>query len=377
MDKIRTDSTGKLGFGLMRLPKKGLAIDIEKTSRMVDLFMEAGFTYFDTAFVYPGSEAAARKALIERYPRDSYTLATKLMASFAPTEKAAKEEFETSLDRTGAGYFDYYLLHALDAGNYKKYEKFHLWDFVREEKEKGRIKHYGFSFHDTPELLDKILTDHPEAEFVQLQINYADWEKPSVQSRGIYEVARKHDKPIVVMEPIRGGSLADPPKEIREIFDRADPRASYASWAVRFAASLEGILTVLSGMSDEDQMKDNLSYMKNFRPMSKEELLTIQEAQTVYGSIKNIPCTACRYCTEGCPEKLDIPGIISALNLRSSSGQLIRSEEEYAEAVSSGGRAGKCIKCHKCEKVCPQHIEITKELMRATEIFEKQDMIST
>ena len=377
MDSIRMDSTGKLGFGLMRLPKKGLSIDIEKTSRMVDLFMEAGFTYFDTAFVYPGSEAAARKALVERYPRESYTLATKLMASFVPTEKAAKEELETSLDRTGAGYFDYYLLHALDAANFEKNEKFHLWDFVKEEKAKGRIKHYGFSFHDTPELLDRILTEHPDAEFVQLQINYADWEKPSVQSRGIYEVARMHDKPVVVMEPVRGGSLANPPVEIKNIFDRADSNASYASWAIRFAASLDGILTVLSGMSDEEQMKDNLSYMKDFRPMSKEELHIIQEAQEVYGSIKNIPCTACRYCTEGCPKKIDIPGIISSLNLRSSSGQQRRSEEEYAEAVASGGKAGECMKCHKCEKVCPQHIEVTKEMERAEELFEKKTKIST
>ncbi len=371
MCKINANNTGKLGFGLMRLPRKGLAIDIEKTSHMVDLFMEAGFTYFDTAFVYPGSETAARKALVERYPRDSFTLATKLMASFVPTEKTAKAEFETSLNRTGAEYFDYYLLHALDSGNYKKYEKFHLWDFVKEEKAKGRIKHYGFSFHDSPELLDEILNDHPDVEFVQLQINYADWEKRSVQSRGIYEVARKHDKPIVVMEPVRGGSLANPPKEIKEIFDKADPEASYASWAIRFAASLEGILTVLSGMSNIEQMRDNLSYMKDFRPLSIEEQKVLQEVQAAYGSIINISCTGCRYCTERCPKKIDIPSIINVLNHRCSSGQLEKSLEEYAKAISSGGKAGDCIHCLSCEKVCPQHIKVTEELARAAKAFEK------
>ncbi|MCR5522719.1 MAG: aldo/keto reductase, partial [Clostridia bacterium] len=237
---------GILGFGLMRLPKKGLRIDIAQTSRMVDAFLNAGLTYFDTAFVYPGSEDAIKKALVERYPRESYTLATKLFASAVPTEWAAKEEFEISLKRTGAGYFDYYLLHSLNAKNYKKFDKFHLWDFVKEEKAKGRIRHYGFSFHDGPELLEQLLTDHPDAEFVQLQINYADWENPSVRSREIYEVARKHGKPIVIMEPVKGGALANPPEEIKKLFKQVNPDASYASWAIRFAASLDGILAVLS-----------------------------------------------------------------------------------------------------------------------------------
>ena len=370
MSEININGTGKLGFGLMRLPRKGLSIDIPQVSRMVDMFMEAGLTYFDTAFVYPGSEEAARKALIERYPRESYTLATKLYASAVPTEKLAKAEFETSLKRTGAGYFDYYLLHALQANNYKKYEKFHLWDFVREEKEKGRIRHYGFSFHDSPELLDEILNAHPDAEFVQLQINYADWENLSVQSRGVYEVARKHGKPIVVMEPVKGGSLADPPKEVRDIFDKAGTGMSYASWAIRFAASLDGILSVLSGMSNIHQMEDNLSYMKDFRPMSEDEYKMIHEAQAVYGKSKLIPCTSCRYCTGGCPEKINIPGIFAAVNMREGSGQLERSAEEYARAVADGGKASDCIKCRQCETACPQHITITEGLEKAVGFFE-------
>lgn len=370
MEEAEKKSIGKLGFGLMRLPHKGLTIDIQKTCQMVDLFMDAGFNYFDTAFIYPGSENATKKALIDRYPRESFFLATKLFASIVPTEKTAKGEFETSLRRTGAGYFDYYLLHCLQASNYKKYDRFHLWDFVREEKAKGRIKHYGFSFHDTPELLDEILTEHPDAEFVQLQINYADWENPSVQSRGVYEVARKHDKPIVIMEPVKGGTLAKPKKEVRAIFDSLDPMASYASWAIRFSASLDGILTVLSGMSNIEQMQDNLSYMKDFKPLSEKEQEALRQAQMKYGNTDTIGCTSCRYCTEGCPKNINIPGILNARNIRMGSGHPEKAAEEYNRVVSPGSRAGDCIKCRRCEQVCPQHIRITEELEKASRSFD-------
>ncbi len=364
--------TKKLGFGLMRLPKKGLFTDVEQTKKMVDLFMEAGFTYFDTAYVYMGSEETIRKALVERYPRDSYTLATKLNAfMMAPTEKAAKKQFYTSLERTGAGYFDYYLLHALMENNYKKYDRFHLWDFVKEQKEKGLIKHLGFSFHAGPELLDQLLTEHPEVDFVQLQINYADWENPSVTSRANYEVARKHGKSIVVMEPVKGGNLANPPKQVQKLFQEYHPDMSYASWAIRFVASLDGIITVLSGMSNVDQMKDNLSYMKNFQPLNEEEQKIIQEAQRIIGHSATIPCTACHYCTEGCPKQIPIPEIFSAMNQQLGNGQRIQALDAYKKATENAGKASDCIACRQCEKACPQHLPITEYLKQCCSELEE------
>ena len=361
----------KLGFGLMRLPKKGLGTDIEQVKTMVDMFMEAGFTYFDTAFVYLGSEAAIKKALVDRYPRDSYTLCTKINAFLmAPTEKAAKKQFYTSLERTGAGYFDYYLLHAFMENNYTRYDKFHLWDFVAEQKEKGIVKHFGFSYHAGPDLLDRILTDHPEVDFIQLQINYADWENRSVASRANYEVARKHGKSIVVMEPVKGGSLADPPKEVKKLLKDCHPDMSCASWAIRFAASLDGIITVLSGMSNIEQMRDNISYMKDFRPLDEKEREIIRKAQEILGSSAAIPCTACHYCTEGCPQKISIPDIFSAMNRQLVGGQLGQAKKAYLEAAPEGRRASDCIGCGQCERACPQHIKIIENLRLGARMFE-------
>ena len=364
----------KLGFGLMRLPKKGPITDVEQVKTMVDLFMEAGFTYFDTAFVYLGSEAATKKALVDRYPRASYTLATKLNALMAPNEKTAKNQFYTSLKRTGAQYFDYYLLHALMENNYKKYDKFHLWDFVQEQKEKGLIKHYGFSYHAGPELLDRLLTDHPDVDFVQLQINYADWENPSVTSRANYEVARKHGKSIVVMEPVKGGTLAKPPKEVRNLLEAYHPDMSYASWAIRFVASLDGILTVLSGMSNIEQMKDNLSYMKDFRPLNAEEQKIIQQAQRILGKSSTIPCTACHYCTKDCPKHIPIPDIFSAMNKQLGNGQAAEAIMDYQRVTSDGCRASDCIGCKQCERACPQHLPVTAHLKQCVDMLESKNV---
>ena len=364
--------TGKLGFGLMRLPRRGLAIDVEQVKVMVDLFLQAGFTYFDTAYLYPGSETAIRKALVERYPRESYTLATKINGFIlAPTEKLTKQQFKTSLERTGAGYFDYYLLHSLMENNYKRYDKFHLWDFVMEQKAKGLVKHAGFSFHSGPELLDRLLTDHPEVDFVQLQINYADWEKPSVTSRANYEVAVKHGVPVVVMEPVKGGSLANPPEKVKKLLKERHPDMSCASWAIRFAASLEGVLTVLSGMSNIDQMRDNLSYMKDFRPLDEEEQAILRQAQKILGHSSVIPCTACGYCAKGCPKKIDIPGIFAAMNRQLGSGQMAEARAAYENVTGEGRWASDCVGCRQCEGACPQHLPVTDHLKTAREMFGK------
>ena len=361
----------KLGFGLMRLPKlEDGTIDVPQTSQMVDLFLEAGGTYFDTAFAYPGSEEAIRKALVERYPRESYTLATKLMAfGDCKDEASAKQEIYTSLERSGAGYFDYYLLHALQRSNVAIYEKYGLWDYVKELKEKGLIRHYGFSFHADPELLEQLLNEHPDVEFVQLQINYADWENPGVNSRKNWEICRKHGKPVIVMEPVKGGILADPIDSVKAILD-AEGSASYSSWAIRFVASHDNLLTVLSGMSSVAQMEDNLSYMKDFVPLNEHEMDVIRKVQKAINEDQSIPCTACHYCTKGCPMGIPIPEIFTVENRKKGSPEF-RTLREYAIVTQDRGKASDCIACGQCEGVCPQHLPIISLLEQCAANFEK------
>ncbi len=352
----------KLGFGLMRLPKNADgSIDIEQTSQMVDLFINAGGTYFDTAYVYDNgeSEKAAKKALVDRYPRDKYTLCTKLCAwMMCNDEKSAKQQFFTSLERTGAGYFDYYLLHALQRNNYKKYDEYHIWDFVKEQKAKGFIKYYGFSFHADPDLLEELLTLHPDVDFVQLQINYADWNNPGVASKACYEIARKHNVSITVMEPVKGGSLANPIPKVQNIFKEANPSLSFASWAIRYVASMDGIISVLSGMSNIEQMKDNLSYMKDFKPLTKEEQDVIHRVQEALNEDNSIPCTACHYCTDGCPMNIPIPEIFAVRNDEDKNKSFDKGKQKYSIATQNKGKASDCVECGQCESACPQHLKI-------------------
>lgn len=374
LDEKFVESMPKLGFGLMRLPridKENDVIDVEQTATMANMFLDAGLKYFDTAYVYEGSEEAARKAITSRHPRGSYYITSKLHATSVKTEEEAKNEINISLEREGVDYIDFYLLHAISNDNYKKYDEWNLWEYVKEIKEAGKIKHYGFSFHGTPELLDELLTKHPDVEFVQLQINYADWNNPSVQSKGVYEVARKHNKPIVVMEPIKGGMLANPPKQVEELLKKANPNASCASWAIRFVASLPGIMVVLSGMSDVAQMEDNLSYMKDFKPLDEEEKKVIEEAMEIIESIDQIPCTGCKYCVAGCPMQIQIPELFKAMNFEMIYGDTEGAKKRYASSTKDPhGKASACVKCGQCEMQCPQHLPIRDLLDKVTTTLE-------
>lgn len=371
MESFLGEAIPKLGFGLMRLPKIGDEIDIEQVAQMADAFFAAGFTYFDTSWAYPGSEEAFAKAVVSRYPRERYQIASKCPAWRVRTAEEARAMLGTSLERTGVGYFDYYLLHNLGANRIKLFDDWDLWTWAREQKEKGLIRHLGFSFHDTAAELEKILRVHPEAEFVQLQINYADWDSPTIEARKCYELCRDQGKPVIVMEPLKGGSLTHLPPDVMKVFAEADPRASLASWGVRYGASLDGVITVLSGMSSLSQMRDNLSYMKDFKPLSDDERVTIEEARKLLEGYRSVPCTSCGYCTEVCAENVAIPGIFEALNWYEMYHDMPLASYRYNfnTAVTGLKPASACVECGSCEEACPQNIEIRKALKRAMDIF--------
>lgn len=371
----------KLGFGLMRLPlldpNDAAKVDVEQVKRMVDLFMSRGFTYFDTAIMYNGfaSQHVAKEALVDRYPRESFTLATKLHNAFFHSLEERDKVFNEQLEQTGAGYFDYYLLHGIEAGSYPDYEKYDCFNWLLDKKARGLVRHVGFSFHDTPELLDEILNKHPEMEFVQLQLNYLDWESEWIQSRKVYEAATRHNKPVIVMEPVKGGTLAMLPLEAEAMLKEREPQLSIPSWAIRFAASLPNVMMVLSGMSSLEQMEDNLSYMEDFKPLTEDEkaLLTERISGVINGQIA-VPCTGCSYCTEGCPMSIPIPKYFSLYNedMRENleeKGWTINFTN-YKKLTESFGKAADCIECGQCEGVCPQHLPIIEKLKDVSKHFD-------
>ena len=364
----------KLGFGLMRLPRKDDAIDLPQVCGMTDRFLAAGCTYFDTAYVYDSSEEVARKALVERHPRESFLLATKL-AAWVGCEKReqAVAQFDTSLARTGAGYFDFYLFHNLGPGRTEAFDRFGLWDWVLEHRAEGRIRHFGFSFHSTPDELDRLLREHPEVDFVQLQVNYADWDDPVVRSRENLDVASRHGKPVVVMEPVKGGLLANPPDTVAVALRRVAPDASMPSWALRFAAQQEGVALVLSGMSDLAQMDDNLAYLApgHFRPFDEVEAAAFAVARAALAAVPIVPCTSCGYCEKVCPAGIGIRGSIAALNQLTlyRDGMRARKFERWQVSRQGRKRAAECLRCGACERACPQHLAIREALARAAAAF--------
>lgn len=367
--------TPKLGFGPMRLPKlEDGSIDVAQVSEMVDIFLDGGLTYFDTAYVYDSgaSEEAARKALVERYPRDAYTICTKANAWLgSPTADQVKDQLRISMERLGVDYLDYYLLHAIQDNNQQAYDDFGLWDWIREQKASGLIRHWGFSFHAGPERLERLLTAYPDIDFIQLQVNYADMEEPSVQARANMEVAAAHGVPFTVMEPVKGGTLANPPRAVREVFDAAGEGCSYASWAIRYVASMPGVLTVLSGMSNLEQVRDNVSYMSSFTPLTADEMAVVAKAQEALAGVDQIKCTACHYCTDGCPMQIPIPDFFKAMNRKlifEDEADALRRYRRTAE--SAGVNASDCIQCGQCEGACPQGLPIISYLARIADELE-------
>ncbi len=368
----------KLGFGLMRLPLRdgndAGDIDIEQMKEMVDTFLERGFTYFDTAWMYCGfkSEEATKKALVERHPRESYTLATKLHAGFIQSKEDRDKVFNEQLRKTGVEYFDYYLLHDIGADHYKKYQELDCFSWILDKKKQGLVKHVGFSFHDNAQLLDKVLTEHPEMEFVQLQINYLDWDSEGIQSRKCYETACKHNKPVIVMEPVKGGTLANVPADVEKMFKQVHPDMSIPSWAIRFAASLDNVKMVLSGMSNMEQLKDNTDYMAKLVPLNEEEQALVKKAVDRLNSNIAVPCTGCSYCTEGCPKQIAIPKYFSLYNadLQEAAEKGWTPQGEYYNRLTQDfGKASDCVACGQCEQVCPQHLPIIKHLQEVAGHF--------
>lgn len=365
---------GNFGFGCMRLPMKDGEVDTEEFSRMVDAFLEAGFNYFDTAHGYLDgkSEPALRESLTSRYPRERYVLTDKLSSHFFNSQEEIRPLFQKQLEACGVEYFDFYLMHAQNKDVFEKYKRCRAYETALELRDEGKIRHMGLSFHDKAVVLDQILTEYPQVEVVQIQLNYVDFEDPSVESRKCLEVCRAHGKPAIIMEPVKGGSLVNLPQEAQWVFD-ALKGGSYASYAIRFAASQEGVMMVLSGMGNMDMMRDNVSYMRSFKPLDDREQKAVAEVCAIFRSQGLIPCTACRYCTERCPKGIDIPALFACMNRKKVFNNW-NSVYYYQEVLTSQGtKASDCLKCGRCEEICPQHLKIRELLTEVAAEFEKED----
>ncbi len=367
---IDLDRMPKLGFGLMRLPEKDGAIDLTEVCQMADAYLAAGLNYFDTAYVYHGgnSEKIVKEALVKRHPRDSFMVATKLPAWCMKQEADRDRIFNEQLERCGVDYFDFYLLHSVeDGGNGGVYERLDCYNWALQKKAEGKIRHFGFSFHGSPEYLERTLDAHPEVEFVQIQLNYADWENPVVRSGRLYEILRGRGIPMIIMEPVKGGTLAKLTPELEAKYRAVRPESSIASWALRFVASLPGVMTVLSGMSTPEQMADNIATFTHFEPMTDAERAVVDEVRAIMLNVEQIGCTACRYCTDGCPMNIAIPDVFRAVNTMKLYNEEFRPKSFYGGLIARGhGRAADCVACGQCEGVCPQHLPIIELLKDAS-----------
>lgn len=372
-NKFFPEIHGKFGFGCMRLPMKGGEVDMPQFTQMVDAFLASGLNYFDTAHGYLGgkSEIALRGGLTSRYPRDKYILTNKLSTHFFTHEDQIRPLFEEQLKVCGVEYFDFYLMHAQDGAIFEKYKKYRAYETALELKAEGKIRHFGISFHDKAEVLDRILTEYPQIEAVQMQFNYLDYESPSVESRKVYEMAAKHGKPVIVMEPIKGGSLVNLPKEAQQVFDELNG-GSNASYALRFAAGFENMMMVLSGMSTLEQLQENVGFMAEPQPLSAEELEAVNRVREVFSSMDMIPCTACHYCVldNDCPKKIQIPELFSCYNQKTTFRSWNQDYYYHSILTRNHGKASDCLKCGKCEKICPQHLPIRKLLEQVAKEFE-------
>ncbi len=373
-NKFFPEVHGNLAFGCMRLPMDGEKVDYAEFTKMADAFVDAGFNYFDTAHGYINglSEIAIRDCVSKRYDRSKFLLTNKLTDPYFKSQEEIRPFFEKQLELCGVDYFDFYLMHAQDRNNYKKFKECKAYETAYKFKEEGLIKHFGLSFHDKAEVLDMILNEHPEVEVVQIQFNYLDYEDASVEAKKVYEVCVKHNKPVLVMEPVKGGSLVKLPEEADKIL-RDLNGGSNASYAVRFAASFPNMAVVLSGMSDLEQMEDNIKTMKDYTPLNDEEMDAVNKVCKIFKGLNLVPCTSCKYCIEEneCPKGIRIPDMFSAINAYEAFHNW--NTKFYYNTVLTGedrGKASECIKCGKCEMVCPQHLEIRKLLMKVAKTFE-------